>query len=211
MKLFFDIILVLFAAFWLTTAIRGAMHDLDKTKSAKWIFVVPFIVGLLGASAFFAQALSAEGIIKLPKLYEWPAGYATNVITMPDGKHVVPIVPSGRVQVYNPDWKFVCGWNVDAHGGDFKIAGAAPETIEVFTARGQQHFTFNESGDLLSSGSLADSYYSIPSSGRSLTVRTPLLLWPFSNPFVAVLVLTVGFGTLALVKKLTKKNTTLDV
>lgn len=206
MKLFFDSFLIVFAGFWLLMAARGLKREFDEGQKFKWVFAFPIFVGFLGFSSFFAQAFSAEGIIKLPKSYEWPVGYATNVITMSTGHYVVPIVPSGRVQLYDANWHFLCGWNVDALGGDFRVATDSPGFIDVYTARGQHHYTYNENGDLISSAPLAESYYSLPNSGQSVTVRTPLVLWPFSNPFVSVVVGTLGFVGLALIKKVAKNR-----
>lgn len=205
MKLFFDLLLILFAGFWLFMAARGVRDDLKRGGGLKWLLAISGLIGLLGFGGFFAQAFSAEGIIKLPKAYEWPAGYVSNVITTAEGKHVVPVVPAGRVQLYNSDWHFVRGWNVDALAGDFKVAANSSGIIEVFTARGEHHYIFNENGDLISSTQLSGSYNSLPDTGQSVVVHTPLLLWPFSNPFISVGVGTLGLLGLAQVKRLKSK------
>jgi hypothetical protein len=201
MKLLFDAILILFTAFFLILTARGAGRELKGYGRSKCIFLVPILVGLFGFAGFFVQMLSGEGIVKLPMSYEWPAGYVTNVVATADNRYVVPIVPSGRVQLYDSNWHFLRGWNVDALGGDFKVAANSPGTVEVFTARGQHHYTFAENGELISSSPLTESYYSLPNSGRSEVVSTPLLLWPLSNPFISVAVGTLGFLLLRLVKK----------
>jgi hypothetical protein len=201
MKLLFDSLLILFAAFFLIQAARGATRELKVHGRNQWIFAVPILIGLFGFAGFFAQMLSGEGIVKLPMTYEWPAGYVTNVITTADNKYVVPIVPSGRVQLYDSNWHFLRGWNVDALGGDFKVAADSPGTLEVFTARGEHHYTFTENGELISSSPLTKSYYSLPTSGQAEVVSTPLLLWPLSNPFISVVVGTLGFLLLKLMKK----------
>jgi hypothetical protein len=206
MKLLFDLLLILFAGFWLFMAARGASRDLKSGGSLRWLLAVPALVGLLGFGGFFAQAMSAEGILKLPKSYQWPAGYVSNVITTADGKHVVPLVPAGRVQVYNSDWHFLRGWNVDALGGDFKVSVDPSGAVDVFTARGEHHYTFDQNGDLISSAALPESYYSVPNTGHPIVVPTPFLLWPFSSPFISVAVGTLGFLGLALVKKLARKS-----
>lgn len=205
MKLLFDFFLISFAGFWLFMASRGIRQDLKKRERFKGLPVISGAVVLLGFGGFFAQGFSAEGIVKLPRSYEWPAGYASNVITTAKGEYLVPVVAAGRVQLYNADWHFVRGWNVDALGGDFKVAANSSDTIGVFTARGKHHYTFNENGDLISSVQFSESFDSFPDTGRSVVVHTPLLLWPFSNPFISVAVGTVGFLGLALVKKLRSK------
>lgn len=206
MKLLFDLLLILFAVFWLFMAARGASRDLRSSGNLKWLLAAPALVGLLGFGGFFAQAMSAEGILKLPKSYEWPAGYVSNVITTAEGKYVVPIVPAGRVQVYDPNWHFLRGWNVNALGGDFKVAVNSSGAVEVFTARGEHRYSFNQNGDLISSAPLSESYYSLPDTGQSKVVSTPFLLWPFSSSFISVAVGTLGFLGFALVKKLARRS-----
>lgn len=194
MKLFYDLFLILFAGFWLFMAARKATRDLNRCgRKSTWLASVPALVGLIGFAGFFAQMLSGEGIIKLPRTYEWPAGYATHVVRTPDGKYLVPLVPAGRLQLYSADWHFLRGWNINALGGDFRAAENSDGTIEVFAARGRHNYTFNENGDLVSSRDLPDAYGSLPNSGESLIVRTPLVLWPYSSPFISVVVGTVGF------------------
>jgi len=202
MKFLFDLLLIVFAGFCLFMAARGARRSLESDGKLKWLLAAPALVGLLGFGGFFAQMLSGEGILKLPKSSEWPAGYVRNVITTTDGKYVVPIVPAGRVQVYDSNWHFLRGWNVYALGGDFKIRANSSGVVEVLTARGEHRYTFNQDGDLISSTPLSESYYSLPDIGQSKVVPTPFLLWPFSDPFLSVAVGTLGFLGLALFKKL---------
>jgi hypothetical protein len=206
MKLLFDLLLILFAAFWLFMAARGTSRDLRGSGSLKWLLAAPALVGLLGFGGFFAQAMSAEGILKLPKSYEWPAGYVSNVIRTANGRYVIAIVPAGRVQVYDSDWHFLRGWNVNALGGNFKVAVDSGGAVDVFTARGEHQYTFDQNGDLISSAVLSESYYSLPNTDHPVVVPTPFLLWPFSSPFISVAVGTFGFLGLALVKKLARKS-----
>jgi len=148
---------------------------------------------------------SAEGIFELPRSCEWPAGYVRHAITTVLGKHVVPVVPAGRVQLYSSDWHFLCGWNVNALGGDFKVEASPEGRVEVFTARGERHYTFDENGSLIYSAALPGSYESIANRGESVVVPTKLLLWPFSSPFISVAVGTLGFVMLRLVKNTARK------
>jgi hypothetical protein len=117
----FGMLVALFAGFWLFFAARGMAREFKRADRFKWIVGVMYFFVLIGASGFFAAALSAVGIFKLPSSREWPAGYVSGVVTTPDGKYIVPLVPSGRVQLYDSQWHFIRGWNVDAGGGDFKV------------------------------------------------------------------------------------------
>jgi hypothetical protein len=206
MKFLFDLLLIVFAGFWLFMAARGTTRELESGGKLKWLLAASALVGLLGFGGFFAQMISGAGMLKLPRSSEWPAGYATNVITTIDGKYVVPIVPAGRVQVYDSDWHFLCGWNVDALGGDFKIRVNSSGAVEVLTARGEHQYTFNQNGNLVSSTALSESYYSLPNMGQPKVVPTMFFLWPFSSPFISVVVGTIGILGLALFRKFARNQ-----
>ena len=116
----------------------------------------------------------------------------TGVKKTADGKYVVPLVPEGRVQVYDSHWLFLRGWNVDALGGDFRVTPTPRSTIEVFTARGARHFSFTENGDLISDASMSESFDALPNKGQSVVVPTSPILWVFSSPAISW-----GVGVLA--------------
>ena len=165
---------------------------------------------LVGAGGFFAAGLSAVGVLKLPSSVEWPAGYVTGVVTMADGKYVVPLVPPGRVQLYDPQWHFLRGWHVDAEGGDFRVRCSPDGLIEVFTARGNHYYSFKENGELISATTATDSEFSsLQNTGRSVVVPTPAPLWFLSSPFLSWGVALVGMAGMALVRKLARSSSKL--
>lgn len=170
----------------------------------KWIVGVTYFLILIGASGFFATALSAVGILKLPCSREWPAGYVSGVVTELDGKYIVPLVPSGRVQLYDSQWHFIRGWNVDAGGGDFKVQCSPDGLIEVFTARGEHHFSFSEDGRLIASTTILPGVFSGLPKGQSVVVPTSPLLWVFSSPFLSWAVMVIGFVGMAILKKINR-------
>ena len=161
-----------------------------------------YLLVLVGAGGFFAAALSATGIIKLPSSYEWPAGYVRGVVTTADGKYIVPLMPSGRLQIYDSQWHFIRGWNVGTGGGNFKVQCSANGVIEVFTARGEHHYSFAQDGHLIGSESLPEPFSLLPDEGQSVVVPTSPLLWIFSSPFLSWGVAVVGFVGLAVLKKM---------
>ena len=201
MKTSFNVFLILFAGVWLTLAAVGIGRMLKRGGRINWLVAVMGLLVFVGSAGFFAEALSAEGIIKLPKSYEWPAGYVNGVTQTSDGKYVVPLVPEGRVQIYNSHWHFLCGWNVEALGGDFKVAATPDGTVEVFTARGNYRYSFNENGDLISASTLTKSYDALPKGDQSVVVPTSPILWVFSHPFISWAVAVLGFIGLGLAKK----------
>ena len=135
----FNWFIALFAGFWLFLAARGMVREFKRADRFKWIVAVMYFLILTGAGGFFAAFLSASGVLKLPSYREWPAGYVRGVVTAADGKYIVPLIPSGRVQLYDPQWHFIRGWNLDAGGGDFKVECSPDGLIDVFTARGERH------------------------------------------------------------------------
>jgi hypothetical protein len=201
----FGLFLALFAGFWLFLAGRGMAREFKKADRFKWIVAVMYLLILIGASGFFAAALSATGVLKLPTYREWPAGYVSGVVTAADGKYIVPLVPSGRVQLYDSQWHFIRGWNVAAGGGDFKVQYSPNAVIEVFTARGEHHYSFTEDGHLVSSTRiLPDTFSSLPT-GQSVVVPTSPLLWVFSSPFLSWGVMVIGFVGMAILKKIDRR------
>ena len=136
-----------FAVIWVTLAIRGISRQSKRGERLdRLVWVGGFFV-VLGAAGFFGAALSSLGMVKLPPSFEWPAGYVNGVVTSPSGLRIVPLEPSGRVQVYGPGWRYLRGWQVAAEGGPFKIVTSQPEKIEVYTLRGSHHFASLLSGE----------------------------------------------------------------
>src|SRR3984957_4348023 len=108
----FGLLMAAFTAFWMFLCVRGLAQALRAPDQAKWIAGLMYLLVLVGAGGFFAAALSATGIIKLPSSYEWPAGYVRGGVTTADGKYIVPLMPSGRLQIYDSQWHFIRSWKV---------------------------------------------------------------------------------------------------
>jgi hypothetical protein len=146
-----------------------------------------FVGGVLiayGIAAFYGAAISAGG--SLPATFDWPIGRADQLIQAPDGRRIAVHPASAHIQVYDPDWKFLRGWLVQASGGDFKARLLQDEKLEVWTARGAQHFIFTLDGAQLEQSSYPpEDYPRLPVTAGPGDVPTPVLLWPFSQPFIA--------------------------
>jgi hypothetical protein len=201
--LLFSIIFVLFTALMLFLAVRGVALDIKKGGPFKWILGTLGFLVIVGIVGFFGPWFFGLGILQLPNSFQWPVGYAIGVMRTPDGKYVVPLVPSGRVQLYDSQWRFLRGWQIDAHAGDIKVKCPANGTIEVFTARGLHHYSFTQDGNLVSSQILPTDteYSSLHTEGTSVVVPTSPLLWVFSSPLLSWGVGALGGIGLTFAKK----------
>jgi len=129
------------------------------------------------------------------------------VVSTPEGFHIVPHTPSGRVQVYDADWTFLTGWYVDAFGGTFKLLAPVDGHIDVITARGDRHYVFDTGGQLISKSSYRpNSYDSFPEVGVSAVVPTAPWLWVFSNPAISWAVLMIGFVPMIVIRLADKRK-----
>lgn len=110
-------------------------------------------------------------------------GNSDGVITMPDGSHIVPHPPSGRIQVYDDRWRFVRGWPVKAGGGDFTLFPSRPDRVEMISTRGSGRYTYLLSGDLVARETYpAARFSSFPNQGKGSVVPTVPWLWIVSSP-----------------------------
>jgi len=190
-----SILLVLFVG---GTCIGVAIFKACRAKAhvgwKRWLTVIGGIFVAVGGVGFFGTMLSALGGLRwLPTTFEWPAGFVKGILVMPDGKRVVPHTPSGRIQIYDSDWRFLRGWFVDAHGGEFKIRLEGKDKIEVTTARRQMRYVYTLDGLLLSKDTYTpSSYYDFSTSSQSAAVPTRFWLWTFSGPFHSWFVVMLG-------------------
>lgn len=194
----FGWVVAVFAVIWIALAVREVFRQSRAGKRLRWLVLFGGFLLVTGALGFFGSALLAVGMVRLPSSIEWPPGYVDGVITTPSGLQFVPLEPSGRVQVYDANWRYLRGWQVNAGGGDFKLVASRPGKIEVYTSRQKHHFIYSESGELLTSESYGVTYDSVPNGGRSLNVPTSPLLWPFSSPFLSWGLAVIGMLVLRL-------------
>jgi hypothetical protein len=166
-------------------ALYAAVSSLWRAQGHRKI--AGFVGGLLiayGITAFYGTAYSAGG--SLPATFEWPVGHADQLIRVPDGRRIAIHPTSARIQVYDHDWKLLHAWVVHAGAGDFKARLLPDDKLEVWTARGAQHFVFTLDGTQVEQSSYPpEQYPRLPVSAGPGCVPTPILLWPFSAPFVA--------------------------
>lgn len=175
----------------------------------RWLTGLASFLLVVGAAGFFGSALSAVGGLNwLPRSFEWPVGYASGVVSTAEGLHVVPHTSSGRIQVYDANWKFIIGWPVNASGGIFKLLVPGEDRIEVITARGSWQYVFDVRGRLISKSTYEPKTYSdFADLGESIVVPTSPWLWVFSSPFIAWVVLMTGMGVGGIAQKAGQRKT----
>jgi hypothetical protein len=211
MSLLSLLLVLLMLGVWLfgaTTTLLSARNEAGPKRFL--LLVAPFFLAL-GALGFFGTAISSIGGLNwLPQSFEWPIGAASGVVETSDRFFVVPHTASGRIQVYDPHWKFTRGWHVDAGAGTFHLFISDPDRINVITARGQWHYVYSIEGTLLSAEHYPPgSYDSFPRQGTSHIVPTPLWLWTFTSPAYSWLAAMLGIVLLVLKEKIAPKKQTL--
>jgi hypothetical protein len=177
------------------------------TGPARWCKLIGGVLLAIGAIGFFGMALSATGGLRwLPPTFEWPVGDAKGIVDLPDGRHVVPLQPSNRIQLYSSDWKFLRGWWINASAGTFVIRLRNTNQIEVLTARGQRRLLFDLDGKLIEGREYRDEEYAAASrAGYSAVVPTKLWLWPLTGPFLSWLCGLTGGVMIGLSQRLKQK------
>jgi hypothetical protein len=182
---FWDVFTIGIGGFLIAWALYAAITSVWRAQGHRKL--AGFVGGVLiayGISAFYGAAYSAGG--SLPATFEWPMGRADQLIQVPDGRRIAVHPASARIQVYNPDWKLVHAWIVHAGGGDFRARLLPNDKLEMWTARGAQRFVFTLDGTELEQSSYPpEQYPRLPITSGPGYVPTPIVLWPFSSPFVA--------------------------
>lgn len=192
---YFSILLV--AAMLMAWMFFSFLQLQTAIRERSWTRLISLAAGsclAIGAIGFFGSALSAVGGLNwLPDSFEWPAGFCSGVVSTEDRYFIVPHEPSGRIQIYDSDWKFVRGWHVDGGGGALRVFVRNTNEIHVLAAR--KHLVYGLGGNMLSREdySAADiASRALPGEGKAFNVPTPILLQVFSSPFYSWLVAMVG-------------------
>ena len=153
------------------------------------------ILMFLGGIGWFGSSLSAYGGLDwLPSSFEWPVGTSDRVITMPDGEHVVPVISSGRVQVYDRNLKFLRGWAVPSYGKPFKVRTAGNDRFEALYGTSVDTYLLN--GALVRHAAGQREECTLPSYGRRLCIPTSPWLLMYSGATTTWLMWALGMAVL---------------
>ncbi len=194
MHFIFILLVVIIGSTFVGFAFFYAFRSPTHNRGRKWLQVTGGLLLAFGGLGFFGSALSASGGLGwLPPTFEWPVGYAKNVLLMPVHRYAVPLTASGRIQIYDMNWGYLRGWSVDANGGTFVLRPEGRDRIEVITARGNLRYLYDLDGTMLSKGTYApENYGDYPSSGGAYSVPTKWWLLPFTGPFYSWILGVLG-------------------
>jgi len=190
----FGVCLTIFIAVWIGRVFFHITREFNDCVRHNLIVGFMGLLVIAGGAGFFATGLLAVDFLKFPRSFQWPAGYVNGVVRTPDGKYIVPVVHAARVQVYDQEWRFLCGWHVNSFGRDFGVASTLKERIEV-VAEGR-HYSYTENGDLISDKPLSrfasEIMHSFQGAGSSFLVPTSPFLLIFSSPLLCWATMVVG-------------------
>lgn len=177
------ILLLLLVSVPFTMLVIAAAFESSASPRRRVLATVASVLLAVGGLGFFGTGLSALGGLDWAGSFEWPVGYATNVVTVPGDFHALS-TPSGRVQVYDAQWRFVRGWHISHGDGPVRLIPLADGSIDVYTAKGQARYHYTLEGQLLNQGAFSEDFESLPK-GDGMFVPTRPWLWVFSHPFIS--------------------------
>lgn len=204
MRAVYIFLLLLIGGGFVFAAIMALFTSSRESRPRRLLRALCVCLTVYGALAFFGQLLSAIAGPWFPgDSWESPMGYVGGVVTDSAGRYIAPHSPTGRIQVYDRDRRFVRGWSADGGAKPLKLRVIEDDKIEVFTVRESQRLIFAPDGTLLERGTygaevLWDDLPSGPS--QAMVFDTPWILWPFSHPFIAWPLMfagLVGFGVVS--------------
>src|SRR2546423_1685308 len=107
------VILALLGGTWGLFALMMFWQGLRSLRSWRGcIRIIGAILMIYAVAGFFGAGFSACGGLDWLGSFEWPIGYTSGVSRTPSGDLVVPHDPSGRLQIYDGDRRFLRGWRV---------------------------------------------------------------------------------------------------
>ena len=188
---FFSTITLVMLAVWILLALRIVLTQRKFT----WKSILNFIASaclIIGAVGIFGSDLTAYARGSFSKSFEWPIGSTNTAIELANGTIVVPLEPTGRIQVYDPSLEFQRGWHIDAGGGVFKLVPADGDTFYVYTARNAMKYLYDTNGVLQSSEEHSGSYADVISQTINVSIPTPFYLLIFTKPTYSWIVGLMG-------------------
>ena len=198
-SLTFTLLLAAIATYFLTLGPWAPFSAKAQAWAKQRLAILGTILVALGATPLVANQLEAMDLMNwLPPAFEWPSGFAP-VASTPSGIHVVSLIPSARIQIYDRDWHFIRGWNVGTFGAGFYATPLAADRIEVAPEHGPRQYVFSLSGNLVA----VENHPAIHSQilmtlTKAQYVPTRWWLFPISEPLWSITVWGIGMGLLGL-------------
>jgi hypothetical protein len=188
---------------------RKIITAFRRTQKIGWIPVFVFIlfgfIGLWGVIGFGTQWIIGAGALKLPQSFNWPAGWVRGAVLDSDGNYIVPIIPVGRIQIYDSQLHFLRGWSMATGGKDFTLYAEPGQLVRMVDYRKQQ-FWFSEDGTIQKEANAEvpqdeeQESSSLPAPSMQIPTAPPFLV--FASPIVAWIVAVFGCVGMAMVQKI---------
>ena len=168
--------------------IFGIIVYIFQRKTRDKIFAYGIVAGtfmLIGALGFFGSAfLSCGGGRFLPNSFEWPMGFSEDVLITSKNYYVVPHYATSRLQIYDNNLNFICGWYIEALTKPFRTMLLYNGNILVKTADEKEYF-FNLKGENISNNYNKlnpNSYKVLRKEKIKISIPTFFPLYVFSSP-----------------------------
>lgn len=150
-----------------------------------------FAYGLIG---FFSPALfCAIGVLDwLPDKFEWPIGYTMSAIPIDNKYYAVLHDPTQRIQIYDKDLNFICGWFPENYKSSV-IEPSPANTILAHTRYSRITNEYSINGKLLSrQKDISLDSFDKTENYTDMFIPTNLFLYPYSHPAYSFLIWIIG-------------------
>jgi hypothetical protein len=115
-------------------------------------------IGFIGWLTGFLLILLNVGLnLKVPDSFELPLGQLSSIAVDSEGNIYCGAQFYARIQVYNPEGRYLYGKTLDTNGL-FWIRINSNDELEVAAARGNKRYIFDKDGNLLSNRSNVPNY-----------------------------------------------------
>jgi len=124
------------------------------------IRIVAALFLIVGSIGFLAGAITGLGFeFRNLDSFELPLGCLEGIAVDSDGNIYCGLQFYSRIQVYDPEGKFIYGKFVNSAGGAFRIRINEKDQLEVATARNDKLYVFEKDGTLVNELSDVGHYF----------------------------------------------------
>lgn len=186
--------------------IRGEMPRRDY-----WMLHGCSVVTIVGIAAFFAPIATGAGQL-IPSSVEWPIGRSVDAVELASGHYAVAHDPTGRIQIYDQELRFVRGWHVEIAGGamELSIPPGQADVLQVYGHRTKQRSFYTVDGELVSQeASEREPVFVDETRQRTIKLAQRWWQWPLTSPIYGgslMLLGTLGQNAIGVTNRLEMHN-----